>query len=300
MRRFVAAVVVAIAATMAAPAGASTAKAGDCFASADVALDTVDLTSKVACSENHAAQVIRSTKLPKSLASAPLASLLTPGSPDRSAVEALAAVACGPDATAKALYPRQAKKLAKLFGAQSITEWMVPAAGVIGWALPDAASFAAGTTSLLCVYVPDPSRTVSGSSAGDLFDLASTDPVANLRLCLDVVSGGTTQASCDAVHDGEVLAFVPLSVAGLPDDVTTWSEGQWARYDEICSGFTQAMVGAARTDLKVRGDTDPTRPVVDGRRVFMCWTYPAATGTAFPAGFVVTGIGKQKIPFAER
>jgi len=308
MRRFVAAVVVAgVAGMTVAPAGATTARAkapawnvGDCFASADVANDEVDLSSKVACAEEHAAQIVAGTKLPKSLASAPRAALLTPGTDDRGAVEALATVTCGPEATAKALYPRQAKALAKLFAEYSVDEWMVPAGGVMGWALPDAASFDAGATSLLCVFVPDATQTVSGSSAGDIFDIATKDPLESLRLCLDFVTNGTTLASCDAVHDGEVLAFVPLPVAGLPDDVSTWHEGQWATYDQICSRFTQAMVGAPRKDLKVRGDTNPAAPAVNGTRVFMCWTYPAAIDKAFPAGLVVTGLGKQKIRFAAR
>ncbi len=54
----------------------------------------------------------------------------------------------------------------------------------MGWVLPDAASFDAGTKAMLCVFHLNPDAG-TGSSAGDIRKISTRDPLEQLRLCFD-------------------------------------------------------------------------------------------------------------------
>ena len=117
-------------------------KVGDCYATADVDGDSVELTSKVDCTREHAVQIVAGRALPKDLAGAGLDPLLERSTPQRTELLTLVRDTCTPAATAKSLYPpKTAKRLAALFAKHDVAEWMAPAAGMMGWVLPDADSF---------------------------------------------------------------------------------------------------------------------------------------------------------------
>ncbi len=71
------------------------------------------------------------------------------------------------------------------------------------------------------------------------------------------------------------------------------------RFDEVCAEFAAVLVGAKRTDLLYRADTDAALAPVDGKRLFNCRTYPEDETAAFPAGVIATGLGKTKVKFAK-
>ncbi|MFA5885457.1 MAG: hypothetical protein WDA60_16520 [Acidimicrobiia bacterium] len=311
-RGFVAAALVAmIAMTTAASAGASPArrplaaaaqwKVGDCFTDANVDVDEVTLSSAVPCTKDHTVQIVGGAELPAALASAPLTTLTDTKSAVRPQLAAFAKQTCSASAVVENLYPKQAKALAALFEKNGVTDdWMVPAAGRMGWVLPEAASFDAGAKALLCVFEPD-ADIGSGRTAGDIRKISTRDPLATLRLCFDFNAENTGQdfQPCDKVHDGERLIFFPMSVSGKPADVTAWQDADWAPYDAVCAEFAAVLVGAKRADFKVRADTNAPDPIVDGTRFFNCQTYPTKKTAAIPAGVIMTGAGKAKIKFAK-
>jgi hypothetical protein len=305
----VAAIVAAVSATAVVGFGSADAVAGakkapkwsvgDCYRDADVDADEVDLSSKVPCAKKHAVQVIGGAPLPASFASVPLSALKSTTSAARGALVVLARLTCSPSATARNLYPKAAAALSKLFLQHDVDEWMVPAAGRLGWVLPDEESFSAGATALLCIFEPDPS--VTGTSAGDVRKISTDDPLATLRLCYDFLpdNSGADTKRCDKVHDAESLIWLGLPLNGQPDDVTTWSDANWAPFDEVCADFADVVVGATRADLRVRADTDPTTRATNGRRFFNCRVYPESETAAFPAGVTATALGKAKVKFAK-
>jgi len=290
---------VAVAGATAPRAKSPTWKVGDCYATADVDHDEVDLTTKVACTKEHDVQVLAGAKLPSPLGKAEYADLVTPGRSDRIDLVDFATETCTSAAVARSLYPKQAKALVQLFEKHDVEEWVAPVAGRMGWVLPDEASYDAGAKALLCIFEPD--GAVTGTTAGDIRKVATSDPLKTLRLCFDfnATNTGTEFRSCDEVHDGESLIWIPLPVTGKPRDVSTWGDAEWAPLDDVCAEFATVLIGAKRADLKFNVDTDPTLGTNNGKRYFNCRTYPLDEAAAFPAGFIATGAGKAKIKFAK-
>jgi len=280
------------------PAGAASAHVapGTCFAEANVDADEVDLFSKVACSRDHAVQVLVSTPLPKALARAPHAALVDPTSAERVALLSFVRDTCTPAATAAAVYPATtAKRLGALFDEYRVTDWMAPAAGSMGWVLPDAASYDAGAKELLCVHVTDDA--VTGSRAGDVRDVATRKPLPTMRICQDFLAGNTRVVGvpCDGVHDVESLIWVSQDVTGKPAAVAAWTSADWKSLDDACRRFAVAVIGAKRADVIVNADTDPSVPADRNTRFVNCRAYPADETDAWAAGTVVTGAGRTKL-----
>ena len=282
----------------AAAATAPTWKIGDCFSDAQVDFDSVTLASAVPCTKEHEVQVVGGADLPAALASQPLSALVDLHSAVRPQVVAFAAETCSPSNDVKSIYPKQAAALSALFEKHDIEEFVVPAAGQMGWALTDAASFDAGTKAMLCVFHPNPSAN-SGSTAGDIRKISTRDPLATLRLCSDFNDTGSEYQRCDKVHDIESLIWVKLPLSGQPADPNTWQDADWAPFDAVCAEFGAAVVGARRADFKFNSDTDPAGSVFDGSRMFNCRAYPKSDTAAIPANVILAGAGKAKIKLAK-
>lgn len=286
--------------TLASPAGAARKapalwRVGQCYTGADVALQTVDLKSTVACSEDHAAQIVAGAALPKKLAKVDHATLLDPGSKAHDRLAAFAAAHCGPDDTVTHLYPKAKDRLRELFTQYDIETWMPPATGTLGWLVPDADSYALGATDVLCVHLTDP--LITQSTAGDLRRISTRAPMASMRLCADLGVDGAraTFIRCDRQHDIETLLRVALDVKGKPAEVLEWTDGDWGSIDEACQDLAIAVIGVKRNQLLINADTDPAQPVVDGRRTIDCRAVPFDEAKAFGAGTVVTGAGNRPI-----
>ena len=296
----IAASALAAAAVMVAPAAGAAEpewKIGDCYATADVDADTVELTSKVACAQEHAVQVLAGAPLPRALATAELETLLDRDTSARARLLSFVRETCTPAAMAKQVYPKSAKRLASLFDRYDVDEWMAPAAGSTGWVLPDADAFAAGATDLLCVHIPD--AAVHGTTAGDLRRISTRDALPRLRLCADFRADGqgTEGVSCDDDHEIESLIWLSLDTTGAPADVRSWSAEDWKSYDEACRAFAVAVIGAKRSDVVVTADTRPDEAPERGTRFFNCRAYSQNETAAFPGGVIVTGAGSAPIRF---
>ena len=296
----VAAVVATLSLTAAASAGAATApkwKVGDCYSDAQIDFDEVNLASAVDCTKDHEAQIVGGAPLPAALASAPLADLTSTTSALRPQVVAFAAQTCSPAAVAKTVYPKQGAALSPLFTKYGVTDWTVPAPGSTGWALPDAASYDAGTKALLCVFAP--SAAGIGTTAGDIRKVSTPTPVAT-RLCFDfnAANTATVYQPCAKTHDIESLIWVALPITSQPADPTTWQDADWAPFDAACAEFAAAVVGAKRADFKFNADTDPGKSPSNGKRMFNCRAYPTKTTAAIAANAILAGAGKAKIKLA--
>ena len=298
--------VTAIASAGAAPTRAPEAtapqwKVGDCFTDAQIDFDEVTLSSTVDCTKEHEAQIVGGATLPAALASAPLADLIgltSPTSALRQQVVAFANETCSPAAVIKNVYPKQAAKLAPLFDKNGVTDWTVPAPGRMSWALPDAASYDAGTKALLCVF--EPSAAGIGTTAGDIRTISTPTPVAT-RLCFDfdAANTGTVHQSCAQTHDVESMLYIELPLSGQPTNPNAWRAADWAPFDAVCAQFAAAVVGAKRADFKFDSDTDPTRASSNGKRTFSCRAYPVKATTAIAANEVLAGAGTAKIKLAK-
>lgn len=293
-------VAVLAAGTLAPPAGAARKapalwRVGQCYTGADVATQTVDLTSTVACSEEHAAQIVAGAPLPKKLVKVDRAILLDPASKQYARLTAFAVGHCGPDDTVKHLYPKAKDRLRELFTQYDVDSWMPPASGVLGWLVPDPDSYALGATDVLCVHVPDPLLTES--TAGDLRRISTRAPMPSMRLCADLGADGgrATFVRCDRQHDIETLLRVQLDVEGKPAEVLKWTDGDWGSIDEACQDLAIAVIGVKRNQILINADTDPSQPAVDGRRTIDCRAVPFDEAKAFAAGTVVTGVGSRPI-----
>jgi hypothetical protein len=283
------------------PAGAAKSetgswKAGDCFAQADVDADEVTLASKVPCSKPHEVQVLTGAALPASLAKAGIDTLTDHASSEHAQLVDFAERTCAPGSEAHAVYPKAAKKLDALLTEHDVAAWVPPAPGTMGWVLPDASSFTAGRTDLLCIFhsVDDPSNT----TPGDVRALATDAALGGFRICFDfnAENTGTEAASCADVHDVESLFWIEQPVAGHPDAITDWTDADYSTFDAACRDFGRALVGASRRDLKIRADAADTPASNHGTRLFDCTAYPRADDLRLPAGSVV-GAGTGKIGF---
>jgi hypothetical protein len=274
---------------------------GDCLATGDIEARSVDLASTVACSEEHVAQIVGGATVPDALRSLSRSELFATSGSDRAKLDAFVDKTCAPTAVLRNLYPKKtAKAIAKLLDRNDITlvdEWVIPAAGRFEIVLPDEASYNAGAHAVLCVFDPDPS--FSGSSAGDVRDVATGDPLDTLRICFNRTgSTGTDLATCGEDHDSEGLLWLELPVADLPDAVADWPDYAWDDFDQICRDVGDLVVGASRDDLAYRADTDGELPPVGGKRFIYCEATPAADGARLPAGVSVAGLGRQELTFA--
>lgn len=296
----IAASTLATAAAAVAPAAGADApkwKIGDCYATADVDADTVELTSKVDCAQEHAVQVLAGAPLPKALATTGLANLLDSDTSERGRLLSFVRDTCTPAAMAKHVYPKSAKRLASLFERYDVDEWMAPAAGSTGWVLPDADGFAAGATDLLCVHIPN--AAVHGTTAGDLRRISTRDPLPSLRLCADFRADGrgAVGVSCADDHEIESLIWLALDTTDAPPDVSSWTADDWKPYDTACRDFAVAVIGAKRTDIVVTADTRPDEAPLQGTRFFNCRAYSQNETAAFPGGVILTGAGSAPIRF---
>ena len=264
----------------------------------DAQVDQVTLSSAADCTKEHAAEIVGGATLPAALASSPVATLVDTKSAVRSQLEAFAAETCSPAAVVKNVYPKQAAALAPLFAKDGVTDWTVPASGFLGWALPDAASYDAGTKALLCVF--EPSTSAGSSTAGDIRRISTPTPVAN-RLCYDFTADNSASVhqSCAQTHDIEALMFLQMPLSGQPTDPNTWSPADWAPFDGACAQFGTAVVGAKRADFKFDSDTNPNQAPNNGTRVFTCRAYPTKDTAAIAANQILAGAGTAKIKLAK-
>lgn len=289
--------------SVAAPAGW---KPGDCFAKANVFDDVVELSSKVDCSRPHQVQVMGGAALPAGLAALPLADLHDDS--NTAVLDALVAFshrACSPAKIAPNMWPGKGAAVAKaLRPAASVTGGGVlpglRAGTNFGWVFPDAKSFAAGDRSLICVlYSPKgaigtPQETM-GTLRGDARLLATSRPLPTMRACLLYDAEGLGQpSSCAKPHSDEVMAFF---AARLPADYADMTDAQWAPLDDQCRGVVDALVGAARTDLRAYVDA-PARPDAGTLVYLSCYVQRAkaldGSYPLLPAGTVV-GLGKKPL-----
>lgn len=271
---------------------------GDCYTRGDVDLDVVDLTSKVPCSKEHGLQVVGGAALPAALAAAGLDALTDRTSAVRPQLLTFVRETCAPEEVVTNIYPKAtAKRLAALFTQRDVTDWMPPAAGQMGWVMPDPESFAAGATDLLCVHIAN--KAIHGTSAGDLRGISTNATLPDQRLCgrFRADGLGSDGVQCDRVHDIESLLWVGLDVTGKPADPQTWTADDWTDLDDACEQFATAVIGARRTDIVVNADTDPTQDPIDGTRFFNCRAFPKVETKAFPANVILTALGRTKIPF---
>ena len=192
-------------------------------------------------------QVIGGAAMPASLAAAGRTALVSSYSSVRPALVAFAESTCAPPAVVGNLYPKIAKQMSNLLFTNDVTEWVPPAAGRTGWVLPDQASFDAGATDLLCIF--EPNASITKSSAGDLRRISTKDPLATLRLCFDFSADNSRAdyVSCAKAHDEESLIWISQDVSDRPADVSTWTDEDWAPYDEACVEFGKAVIGARRS-----------------------------------------------------
>jgi hypothetical protein len=278
-----------------APTNAAKWAAGDCFSSADVDADEVVLSSKVACSKEHTVQVTGGAALPASLASAGRTALVSPTSAQRPALIQFAAITCNAGALVPNVYKKLGKQLQRLMLSEDVTEFVPSSLGHIGWVLPDATSFAAGATDLICVFEPTKGSTATTS---DVRELERRQTLPKLRLCRNfrADNSGADRASCAKPHDQESLIYISQLVTGKPANVSDWQDADYASYDAACSEFAKVIIGADRGDLLIRGETDPAAAVREGRRLIDCIAYTKDEKVQLPAGTLV-GVGKAKIKF---
>jgi hypothetical protein len=281
-------------------AGAAAAKptwaVGDCFAKADVDKDEVDLSSKVPCSKKHAVQIVGGGPLPASLVTAGRPALLTSGSPARAVLAAQTFVVCNAGNTVVNVYPKLGKKLQPLILSKNVVEFIPAVPGRGGWVLPDAESFAAGVTDLLCIFEPNPAE--KGAQTSDVRKLESRKTLEGTRICRDFRADqtGVDRARCDKAHDQESLIYVDQLVAGRPARVQDWQDADWAPFDATCQEFAKVIIRATREELRVRADTDAAAPVNNGRRLIDCVVHPVDEKVKLPAGTLV-GVGKKKLTY---
>ena len=158
--------VTATAGVAAAGSSAPSWKVGDCFETVDLDAAAVDLSTKVACSKEHGAQVIGGAELPSTLSGLTRDELLEGTGASQQELSDFVAETCAASEVVGNVYPKKtAKALTTLFDEYSVDAWIPPLAGALSIVLPDADSFDAGATDVLCVYLPDES--FSGTTAGD-------------------------------------------------------------------------------------------------------------------------------------
>ncbi|MDQ5974148.1 MAG: Septum formation [Actinomycetota bacterium] len=281
-------------------------KPGDCFARASVFDDVVELGSKVNCARPHRVQIIGGAALPASLAALPLAELKDDA--NTAVLDQLVAFShevCSPAKTAPNIWPgKGAAVAAALRPAASVT-----GGGVLpglrgttnfGWLFPDAKSFEAGDRSLICVlYAPkgqvgSPQESM-GTMRGDARLLATSRPLPTMRTCVLYDAEGFGQpSSCAKPHGDELMAFF---AARLPANYADMTDAQWAPYDDQCRGVVEALVGAARPDLRAYVDAS-ARPDAGTLVYLSCYVQrqKAADGSypLLPGGTVV-GLGKKPL-----
>lgn len=309
LRTATAALIAAAACTVAA-AGAAAAPAdtpaaakgpswsvGDCFEKGDIEARSVDLTSDVGCDEEHVAQIVAGSTLPAGLRGLSRSELIASGPK----LAAFIDKTCASTPVLRNLYPKKtAKALGSLVADHGVTQleqWTVPAAGRFDIVLPDETSYGAGTHAVLCVFVPDKSFT--GSSAGDIRDVATGDPLDALRICFPAAGrDATNRVPCTEDHGAEDLLRMQLSVGRLPDSVDDWTDADWADFDDVCADVGELVVGANRDDLQYGARTNAEIPAVDGTRWIVCAAAPTADGARLPGGLSVARIGRQDIAFA--
>lgn len=277
-------------------------KVGDCYRVADPGQLGVDISTKVACTKRHKAQIIGGAALPAAFRKDARGQLFAITGAERAQLIEFADKTCAPSEVVGNVYPKKtANALADLFERYQVTSWIAPAAGRFAWAVPEADSFAAGAKDILCVYEPDPA--LSGTTAGDVRDIGTSAVLDTLRICFRTASGtaqvGTQVVTCDKVHSSEGLIWLDRDVSDLPEDVAQWTDATWSEFDDMCAEFGRAIVGTTRNDLTIKAEVNGQIPAVDGHRFVYCTAAPTATGKAFPAGFTVTGIGRKPIEFVK-
>jgi hypothetical protein len=169
-----------------------------------------------------------------------------------------------------------------------------------GWVFPDAASFEAGDRSLICVlYQPKGQTTTSlgtmGLLRGDARLLAGTRTLPTMRWCWSYTADGFLKnVSCAKPHNDELMASFATR---MPADYADMTDAQWAPLDAQCKGIVEALVGAARPDLRAYVDA-PSQPA-EGTLVYLqcaVQRQKAADGSypLLPGGTVV-GLGKKPL-----
>ncbi len=278
-----------------AASGTSKWAVGDCFSSSNVDADEVDLSSKVPCSKEHSVQVTGGIHLSPSLASAGLPELLSKSSPTRPALRQAALIACNAGSVVPNVYRRLGAKLLELMLSKDVTEFIPSSLGRMGWVLPDAASFAAGSTDLICIFEPTKGTTATTS---DIRQLESRQTLPKLRICRDfrADNSGAEFKSCARPHDMESLIYVSQIVTGTPEKFTDWTAGDYAPFDATCLEFAKVLIGADRADLLIRAEIIAGAVVTFGRLTFDCIAYTRNDKLQLPAGTLV-GAGKSKINF---
>ncbi|MDO8732571.1 MAG: septum formation family protein [Actinomycetota bacterium] len=254
------------------PAGAALAAAspgwnvGSCFTTAEVQNDLVDLNSAVSCAKPHTVQVIGGAALSPVFAEYSLTQLRDQKDTGlRAALAEFGQKICSGTVTAAGIWPKQGAALAKV-----LTGFAATAAGGVlpglkehqnfGWVFPDTAAFNAGDRSMICViYSPDQKKGAGVAAAkglqGNAQLLGTTSTLPTMRSCskLDGSGKNNIDISCSKPHVDELIAHF---VGKLPADVSAMTDAQWVPYDAQCQAIMDVLVGAKRTDLRVRADPD--------------------------------------------
>lgn len=219
----------------------STPKAGDCYAKADIDKDSLDIRSKIDCSEPHAVQVTYVGKLPGFLRNRSKVALgSTKGALYARYVRAGYGI-CSARNAISSIWPQKGRAVVAALGTSvSVVPSSNPPLGS-GWVLPDQSAWDKGVRSLICVtHLPPKTKTWSG----DLRPLETSEPLLDFRLCID--RDGEFQ-SCAEPHFSEELLY--WQVTGFPKGKQP-SDAQLAPYDAQCQAAAEVLIGAKRSDLR--------------------------------------------------
>lgn len=231
---------------------ASSPKAGDCYAKADLNRGVVDLSSKVDCTKPHAVQLLNVASLPQSLRSQPKVpqSRESNGSLTRPMAD-LYVKECRARKTASGIWPSKGKAVAAALEADAATfrpemrVWMEADGSFYTAFLPDQKSWDGGSRNVLCgiVLSDDAATTGLRPFSGDMRSLESARPLSDIRVCAN-----RYQVPCSEAHQYEAL--FTWEVAGFPSgDSRRWTDQQWAPYRAQCQSAIDVLVGAKRADL---------------------------------------------------
>ncbi len=238
-------------------------RVGECFATADVSNDLVDLDSAIACAKPHAVQVIGGAALPPGLAARTYAQLRDRDDARlRAQLAAFSEETCSGQRTAAGIWPKQGAAIARVLTGLAATTGggvlpALPESFNYGWAFPDEQSFAAGNRSMLCVIYPLPAADERATLTGNAQWLGSRRTLATMRVCaaFDAATESHAQVSCAEPHQDEQVAYF---AGRLPVAYADMTDAQWHPFDMQCDAIVDALVGADRTDLRAYGDALPT------------------------------------------
>lgn len=271
-------------------------KVGDCFATADVDGDTVDLATKVPCTKPHAVQVLSGValaSLPTKLVDIDRAKLLGTGL-EGIILRGQADRTCGSEPLVPLTYPKTGDDLAAAITAGQLVSVTPATPGRYGWVVPDQKSYDAGARDLLCIFEPNPDEV---STKGDVRKLESSQVLGDQRICNDFEAASAVP--CGDPHDMEALLFFETPLGTRPADVTTWQKETVTPAEEAaCAAIGKVLIGATRDDLITRVFPISVRTTTkDGALVFSsCVAYTTDEKVQLPGGTLM-GVGKKKIAF---